>query len=141
MIDFLKDNYKIFLKFCKEKYDDYPEVCDRVVFLIGIYLKDKFPNEDIYLCTGEYKRRYHWWIKIDNQIIDVVKFQFTALQDDYNNRIFNIDFNIIQNDIDNYNEMDNLNIMLDNSFLLQNHINLINSAKNANNLNNYLNNL
>lgn len=102
MIQFIKDNYKTILKFCQQQYSDYPEVCDRAVRILAIYLKSKYHMNQIYMCCGNYKLRYHWWIEINNKIIDITKFQFTCTDKEFNDRKFNLDFNIIAKDVNNY---------------------------------------
>ena len=102
MIQFIKDNYKSILQFCEQQYSDYPEVCDRTTRILAIYLKSKYHMNQIYMRCGNYKLAYHWWIEIDKQIIDITKFQFTCTNEEFNNRKFNLNFNIIAKDINNY---------------------------------------
>lgn len=75
-IDFIKNNYSKILEVCKAIYKDFPEVCDRVSYVLGTYLKSKF-GTDIKICYGNYKGAFHVWLQLDNNIIDVTRFQFT----------------------------------------------------------------
>ena len=102
LIKFIQDNYKTVLKFCEQQYPDYPEICDRITRILAIYLKSKNHMKQIYMCCGNYKMRYHWWLEINNKIIDITKFQFNCTDDEFNNRKFNLDFKIIADDVNNY---------------------------------------
>lgn len=98
----LQHNYLPFINFCKEKYSDFPEVCDRIVVIVSLYLRNKFKDSKIIIESGEYKNRYHQWLNIDNQLVDLTKFQFEVSDEDFNNKKFNLYFDIVSQDLQFY---------------------------------------
>lgn len=139
MVNFLKSNYIKFLDYCKKEYSDFPEVCDRIVFLSSIYLKSKYPQEEIFICVGTYKKAYHYWLSINNKILDLVQFQFTTSPDNFNNQKFCFDFDIEIKDNYNYDEHDKLNVELENEYFNKNYFKYILKANNSKSIDEYLN--
>lgn len=140
-IKWLKDNYLLFLEFCKNQYSDYPEVCDRIVVITSLFLKNKFKNENIKIHVGEYKHIYHQWLEIDNKIIDLVKFQFTCTDEEFNNKDFNLDFDIIQSDYENYISYKTIDVELESEYFIKYYNDYLKSLGRDYSVKEYLNNI
>lgn len=97
-IDWLRNNYKHVLKVMRQEYSDYPEVCDRVTPMLAVYMYYKLGHKDVIVSVGNYNERYHQWLVVNGEIVDILHFQFTTSDKDYNNRKFNEDFEIVQKD-------------------------------------------
>ena len=138
-IDWIQRNYKTVLQFAEEQYSDYPEVCDRISPILGAYVKSKFPDSQIMLIFGNYKERYHVWLEVDNRCVDITKFQFLTTDDDFNNRRFNLDFDIVSSNDYNYFSRGKMEVSFDNKNFKDTYGKYVDAVKKSSNLKSYLN--
>ena len=79
VINFVKENSELFYNYLN-KLEQFPYVCDTSSFILGGYLKYKYPEirADIKIIDGFYGNdlERHWWIDIGEYKIDFTVIQF-----------------------------------------------------------------
>ena len=77
ILAFIEENKEIYLEFLTN-FNGFPYICDYSSEILGAYLSSKF-NTEIYMIEGNFDYNEdlgHYWIEIDNTIVDFTLSQF-----------------------------------------------------------------